>query len=63
MAAIDLNVNLGEGRAHDDALMTYATSINIACGWHAGDPTTMHRTASAALARDIAIGANPSYPG
>ncbi|MFP3655774.1 MULTISPECIES: 5-oxoprolinase subunit PxpA [Burkholderia] len=63
MAAIDLNVNLGEGGEHDDALLTYATSINIACGWHAGDPITMHKTASAALARDIAIGAHPSYPG
>ncbi len=62
MAAIDLNVNIGEGGAHDDALLAYATSINVACGWHAGDPITMHRAASAALARDIAIGAHPSYP-
>ncbi|MBR8186521.1 LamB/YcsF family protein [Burkholderia ambifaria] len=62
MTAIDLNVDIGEGGAHDDALLPYATSINIACGWHAGDPMTMHRTAAAALARDIAIGAHPSYP-
>ncbi|KWH59306.1 5-oxoprolinase subunit PxpA [Burkholderia cepacia] len=62
MAAIDLNVNIGEGGAHDDALLAYATSINVACGWHSGDPTTMHRAALAALARDIAIGAHPSYP-
>ncbi|MCA7981282.1 5-oxoprolinase subunit PxpA [Burkholderia cepacia] len=62
MAAIDLNVDIGEGGANDDALLPYATSINIACGWHAGDPVTMHRLAAAALARDIAIGAHPSYP-
>ena len=51
MAAIDLNVDIGEGGANDDALLPYATSINIACGWHAGDPVTMHRLAAAALAR------------
>ncbi|MDN7926988.1 5-oxoprolinase subunit PxpA (plasmid) [Burkholderia cenocepacia] len=62
MAAIDLNINIGEGGAQDDALLTYATSINVACGWHAGDPITMHKVATAALARDIAIGAHPSYP-
>ncbi len=62
MSAIDLNVDIGEGGAHDDALLDYATSVNIACGWHAGDAVTMRRTAAAALARNIAIGAHPDYP-
>ncbi|HGO6126518.1 5-oxoprolinase subunit PxpA [Burkholderia cepacia] len=62
MATIDLNVDIGEGGAHDDALLDYATSVNIACGWHAGDAVTMRRTAAAALARGIALGAHPGYP-
>ncbi|HHV7521303.1 TPA: 5-oxoprolinase subunit PxpA [Burkholderia orbicola] len=62
MSTIDLNVDIGEGGAHDEALLDYATSANIACGWHAGDAITMRRTAMAVFARDIAIGAHPSYP-
>ena len=35
---IDLNIDIGEGFAHDIELLDYATSVNVACGWHAGDP-------------------------
>ncbi|KIP17096.1 hypothetical protein WL21_02540 [Burkholderia ubonensis] len=62
MRVIDLNVDLGEGCANDVELLDYATSINVACGWHAGDATTMMRTSAAALEKSIRIGAHPSYP-
>jgi UPF0271 protein len=42
--------------------MELATSVNVACGFHAGDPATMRRTVSLARARDLAIGAHPGYP-
>jgi UPF0271 protein len=38
------------------------TSANVACGFHAGDPTTMQRTVEAAQARGVAVGAQVSYP-
>ena len=62
MRSIDLNCDMGEGCGHDDELLEYVTSANIACGFHAGDATTMRRTVEAALERGVAIGAHPSYP-
>lgn len=59
---IDLNVDIGEGFAHDSELLEYATSVNVACGWHAGDPLTMRRTTSKAISKGVAIGAHPSFP-
>lgn len=61
---MDLNCDMGEleDAAHEAALMEYITSANIACGGHAGDETTMERTARLALARGVRIGAHPSYP-
>lgn len=63
---IDLNSDLGEGfgpwsMGDDDAMLTLVSS-NIACGGHAGDPETMHRTLAVAAARGVVIGAHPSYP-
>ena len=46
----------------DDALLEFATSANIACGFHAGDPATMARTVQAAVARGVALGAHPALP-
>ncbi len=59
--AVDLNCDLGEGAPHDQALMPLATSVNIACGGHAGDEDSM--AAAVALARDhgVAIGAHPGH--
>jgi UPF0271 protein len=58
---IDLNADVGEG--YDDrALMPYLTSVNVACGGHAGDEREMADTAAAAVALGVAIGAHPSYP-
>jgi 5-oxoprolinase (ATP-hydrolysing) subunit A len=62
MMRIDLNADLGEGCGSDEALLDVVTSANVACGWHAGDPATMEATVRAALVRDVAIGAHPSYP-
>lgn len=64
---IDLNADLGEGFGHsrsseDEALLDLVSSANIACGFHAGDATTMRDTVRAAASRGVAIGAHPSYP-
>jgi UPF0271 protein len=60
--AIDLNCDCGEGDdAKDAALLAVVTSANIACGGHAGDLDSMRRTAAAALAHGVAIGAHPAY--
>ena len=64
---VDLNADLGEGFgrsrvADDEALLDLVSSANIACGFHAGDATTMRDTAKAAALRGVVIGAHPSYP-
>lgn len=64
---IDLNADLGEGfgrsRLSEDAnLLDLVSSANIACGFHAGDATTMRETVRAANERGVSIGAHPSYP-
>ena len=66
MASIDLNADLGEsfGRWHlgdDEAMLDLVTSANIACGYHAGDPTTMRRVCQAASDRGVRIGAHVGY--
>jgi UPF0271 protein len=63
---IDLNADLGEGfgvwrLGDDDALLEVVTSANVACGFHAGDPTTMRRVCARAAANGVAIGAQVSY--
>lgn len=62
MASIDLNCDLGEGCGNDAELMSYVTSANIACGFHAGDAATMRKTVELAIENDVAIGAHPSFP-
>src|SRR3954468_12771519 len=61
---IDLNCDMGEleDASYEAALMEHITSANIACGGHAGDDSTMDRTARLALARGVNIGAHPGYP-
>ncbi|TCK00778.1 LamB/YcsF family protein [Nocardia alba] len=63
---LDLNSDLGEGfgpwRMGDDAAMLdIVTSANIACGFHAGDPTIMRRTCELAVAKGVRIGAHVGY--
>src|SRR3989304_2472069 len=61
-AAVDLNADLGEGAASDEALLAVITSASIACGGHAGAEETMRRTVRQARARGVGVGAHPSYP-
>ncbi|OIK07510.1 LamB/YcsF family protein [Streptomyces monashensis] len=63
---IDLNADLGEGFGRwtltdDDALLTVVTSANVACGFHAGDPSVMRRICDLAAERGVRIGAQVSY--
>ncbi len=67
MKRIDLNCDMGElpGAIADgtqEALMPSITSVNIACGGHAGDAQTMKTTIEHALRWKLALGAHPGYP-
>jgi 5-oxoprolinase (ATP-hydrolysing) subunit A len=62
---MDLNCDLGEDPTlleRDLRLIALVTSVNIACGGHAGDEKTMRALAAAAAERGVRIGAHPSYP-
>jgi 5-oxoprolinase (ATP-hydrolysing) subunit A len=66
MVTVDLNADVGEGFGHwplgdDDAMLNVVTSANIACGYHAGDASTMRRASEQAAARGVAIGAQVGY--
>lgn len=63
---IDLNADLGEGFGRwrlgdDEGLLDVVTSANVACGFHAGDPSIMRRVCVAAVARGVRIGAQVGY--
>lgn len=67
MPTIDLNCDMGESfgpwkMGNDAALMHFISSANIACGFHAGDPTTVRKTVSLAIDHSVAVGAHPSFP-
>lgn len=59
---IDLNADLGEGCGSDAALLQLVSSVNIACGFHAGDAQTMRECVREALKNGVAVGAHPSFP-
>jgi UPF0271 protein len=66
MTTIDLNCDLGESfgpwvMGNDEAMIELATSVNIACGFHAGDADIMRKTVELAKARGVSIGAHPGY--
>ena len=52
---------MGEGMPTDEAIMPFITSANIACGYHAGDETTMQQTIDLAIKYKVAIGAHPGF--
>ena len=63
---MDLNSDLGEGfgiwrLGDDDALLGIVTSANVACGFHAGDPSTMRRVCEVARDNGVAVGAQVGY--
>lgn len=67
MIKVDVNCDLGEsfGRyqlGEQEEVLKYVTSANIACGFHAGDPTVMRKTVALAVENDVRIGAHPSFP-
>ncbi len=66
MPSIDLNCDMGEGfgawaMGDDRAMLDIVTSANIACGFHAGDPSIMADTARLALDKGVRIGAHPGF--
>ena len=64
---IDLNADVGESlgpwsMGDDEGLIPLVSSVNVACGAHAGDPLTMERTIRLAVEHGVAVGAHPGYP-
>lgn len=64
---VDVNCDIGEGfgrwqMPHDEALMRIVTSVNVAAGFHAGDPVTVRRTVTAALAQGLDVGVHVALP-
>lgn len=66
VTGIDMNSDMGEsfGRwklGDDEALLDVVSSANVACGFHAGDPSVMLRTLSYAASREVMVGAHVAY--
>ncbi|MCB1366804.1 MAG: LamB/YcsF family protein [Rhodobacteraceae bacterium] len=66
MMKIDLNADLGESfgpwkMGRDDEMLDIVTSANIACGFHAGDPSEMARIVQMCAERNVGIGAHPGF--
>lgn len=64
---VDFNADAGEsfGRwrlGDDENLIPLVSSVNVACGWHAGDAATMRRSVRTAQASGVAVGAHPGFP-
>ncbi|MEC1180441.1 LamB/YcsF family protein [Metasolibacillus meyeri] len=67
MYKVDINCDLGESFGNyrlgeTEEILQYITSVNIACGFHAGDPAVMRETVKLALKYDVKIGAHPGLP-
>ena len=67
MKKIDLNCDMGESfgaykLGMDEEVIQYISSANIACAWHAGDPSVMDHTVAMALEHGVGVGAHPGYP-
>lgn len=67
MVSIDVNSDLGESYGvwqlgDDEAMLDIVTSANVACGFHAGDPSVLRAACSQAVRRNVAIGAQVSFP-
>jgi UPF0271 protein len=64
---VDLNCDMGESFGAyklglDEEVIKHITSANVACGFHAGDPTVMRRTVNLARQHGVAVGAHPGFP-
>ena len=67
MYEIDLNCDMGESFGAytigmDDKVISYISSANIACGYHASDPVVMEKTIALAKKQGVAVGAHPGFP-
>lgn len=67
MKRVDLNCDMGESfgawrMGADAEVMPWVSSINVACGFHAGDPLTMQATLDAAAHAGVAVGAHVGLP-
>ena len=67
MYKVDLNSDLGESFGAykiglDSEVVKYVTSVNVACGYHAGDPIVMDKTVAMAKEHGVAVGAHPGFP-
>ena len=67
MPSVDLNCDMGESFGawtigNDAELMNYVSSVNIACGFHAGDASVIRKTVEMAKEKNVAVGAHPSFP-
>jgi UPF0271 protein len=67
LARIDLNADVGESLGawtigEDEALIPLVSSVNVAAGFHAGDPGVIERTVALAVRSGAAVGAHPGYP-
>ena len=63
---IDLNCDLGEGfgsysMGDDETMLDIVSSVNVACGFHAGDPDIMAERAAQTLQKGIVLGAHPGF--
>jgi UPF0271 protein len=66
VSAIDLNSDVGESFGNwsfgdDAAIVASVSSVTVACGFHAGDPSAIRATCAAAAAVGVAVGAHPGY--
>lgn len=67
MGVVDLNSDLGESfgaysLGDDEGMLRHVSSANVACGFHAGDPSVLRRTLRLVTAAGVAVGAHPSFP-
>lgn len=66
MYKVDLNSDLGESFGSytigmDEDIIRHVSSVNVACGWHGGDPLVMEKTVAMAKEYDTAVGAHPGF--
>ncbi|EMR06841.1 hypothetical protein C772_00977 [Bhargavaea cecembensis DSE10] len=64
---VDLNCDMGESfgaytMGNDEQILDLITSANVACGFHAGDPSVMKKTVRMAMEKGVGIGAHPGTP-
>ncbi|SJZ85398.1 LamB/YcsF family protein [Garciella nitratireducens] len=67
MYQVDLNSDIGESFGNyklglDEEVIKHVSSVNVACGWHAGDPMVMQKTVELAVKEKVSLGAHPGYP-